>query len=273
MAFSVHSWWAFLCALAAFNIAAWLLAASAIARRRLQTNPDTLAIHRTQLVLSALYVFGCAFRSILPVYDVPRICMVDTWLSSVLIGRSVATIAELAFAAQWALLLRESARATGSDVLRTVSRAIVPLIVIAEICSWFAVLTTVNLGHVFENSLWGLSAALIVASLISIAPRWPASGRPLLAVWIATGFAYVVFMFVVDVPMYWSRWIADEANARDYLSLAQGIVDASSCKLESSRWEDWRNEVAWMTLYFSGGVWASISLILIDPRGASHRSE
>ena len=269
MPFSVHSWWAFLCALAVFNIAAWLLAAATIRRRRLETHPDTFAIRRTQLMLSGLYVFGCAFRSVLPVYDVPRICMVDSWLSSVLVGRSVATIAELAFAAQWALLLRESARATGSAAVRTVSRAIVPLIVVAEICSWLAVLTTVNLGHVFENSLWGLSAALIVASLISIAPRWPSGGRPLLAVWIVTGLAYVVFMFVVDVPMYWSRWIADEANARDYLSIAQGIVDASSCKLESSRWEDWRNEVAWMTLYFSGGVWASISLILVDPRSSS----
>ena len=266
MPFSVHSWWAFLCALAAFNIATWLLVAATIERRRLETHADTFAIRRTQLVLSGLYVFGCAFRSVLPVYDVPRICMVDSWLSSVLIGRSIATIAEVAFAAQWALLLRESARATGSDIVRTVSRTIVPLIVLAEICSWLAVLTTVNLGHVFENSLWGLSAALIVASLISIAPRWRSNGRPLLAVWIVAGFAYVVFMFVVDVPMYWSRWIADEAIARDYLSITQGIVDASSCKLASSRWEDWRNEVAWMTLYFSGGVWASLSLILVDPR-------
>jgi len=269
MPFSVHSWWGFLCALAAFNIAAWLLAAAAIMRRRPETHPETFAIRRTQLVLSGLYVFGCAFRSVLPVYDVPRICMVDSWLSSVLIGRSIATIAELAFAAQWALLLREIARATGSEVLRAVARAILPLIVLAEVCSWFAVLTTANLGHVFENSLWGLSAALMVASLISIAPRWPATGRPLLAVWIAAGLAYVVFMFVVDVPMYWSRWIADEAIARDYLSIAQGVVDASSCKLASSRWEDWRNEVAWMTLYFSGGVWASISLILVDPRSTS----
>jgi len=67
-------------------------------------------------------------------------------------------------------------------------------------------------------------------------------------------------MFIADVPMYWSRWITDQATAREYFSIGQGIADASACKLVSFRWEDWRNEVAWMSLYYSGGVWVSISL-------------
>ena len=58
---------------------------------------------RAQLLLSAFYVFGCAFRSALPVFDVPRITLFNTWLSSVAVGRSVATIAEVCFVAQWAL--------------------------------------------------------------------------------------------------------------------------------------------------------------------------
>jgi hypothetical protein len=266
MSFSVHSWWVSLCGLAAFNVTAWLLTARALGRRRADTAPDTFAIQRWQLVLSGFYVFGCAFRCLLPVYDIPRICLVDSWLSSVLVGRSVATVAELSFAAQWALLLRESARASGSGAIRMISRLIVPFIALAEISSWSAVLTTVNLGHVFENSLWGLSAALIVANLIALVPRWPANRR-LLITWSAAGLAYVAYMFVVDVPMYWSRWIADQASGRDYLTLAQGIADASACKHVSLRWEDWRHEVVWMTLYFSGGVWASISLVLADVRG------
>jgi hypothetical protein len=266
MAASVQTWWAFLCALAAINITALLFSAVVLRRRRPELSPDAFAMHRMQLVLSGFYVFGCAFRSAFPVYDIPRICLVDSWLSSVLVGRSVATVAELCFAAQWALLLRESARVTGSDAVRWVSRAIVPLIAVAEISSWLAVLTTVNLGHVFENSLWGLSAALIVASLIAMAPRWPKSGRLLSGIWAAGGIVYVGYMFLVDVPMYWSRWITDEATGRNYLSIAQGVIDASACKLVSLRWEDWRHEVVWMTLYFSGGVWASISLILAGPR-------
>ena len=48
------------------------------------------------LLFCAGYVFGCAFRSFLPRADVQRICLFDTWLSSVFVGRTVATVAELA---------------------------------------------------------------------------------------------------------------------------------------------------------------------------------
>jgi hypothetical protein len=68
-------------------------------------------------------------------------------------------------------------------------------------------------------------------------------------------------MFLVDVPMYWSRWIADEASGRLYLSIAQGVFDVSERWVVSHRWEDWQNEVEWMSLYFSVAVWLSIALI------------
>jgi hypothetical protein len=29
----------------------------------------------------------------------------------------------------------------------------------------------------------------------------------------------------------------------------------------SHRWQDWQNEVAWMSLYFSVAVWLSIALV------------
>jgi hypothetical protein len=206
-------------------------------------------------------VFGCAFRSAVPVFDVPRLCLFDSWLASVIVGRSVATLAELCFAAQWALLLREASRAAGSAVGRTAAAMMVPLIVVAETCSWYSVLTTSNLGHVVEESLWGLGAALLVASLVAIWPRCAPRQRPLLALWCAAGLAYVVFMFLVDVPMYWSRWLADEATGRHYLSLAQGVLDVSGRWVVSHRWEDWKSEVTWMSLYFSVAVWISIALI------------
>ena len=79
-------------------------------------------------------MFGCAYRSVLPVFDVQRLCMFDTWLSSVIVGRSVATLAELCFAAQWALVLHGTARLAGSRPVRGVARAVLPLIVLAELC-------------------------------------------------------------------------------------------------------------------------------------------
>jgi hypothetical protein len=235
----VERWWATLCVVAAFNITLWTVAAVS----------GGAHADRMQILLSGIYVFGCAFRSVFPVYDIPRLCVVNPPASSVLIGRSVATLAELAFAAQWAVYLHGSAL----EMARVVSLTIVPLIAIAEICSWHAVLTTRNLGHVFENSLWGISAALIVCCLVA--------DSPVHFVWAAGGALYVAYMFVVDVPMYWSRWRADQAQGRRYPSLAQGLGELSRPSRVSRLWQDWRSEVTWMTLYFSVGVWVSISLI------------
>jgi hypothetical protein len=85
--------------------------------------------------------------------------------------------------------------------------------------------------------------------------------RPLLLLWGAAGLAYVIYMFGVDVPMYWARWLADEAQGRAYLSVFQGVVDASQRWVVSHRWEDWKSEVVWMSLYFSVAVWLSIGLV------------
>ena len=261
MTIDVLSWRYFLCTVAAFNIIAWTLSARTLHARGAALPTDVYRMRRLQLILSAMYVFGCAFRSAFPVYDVPRIGLVDHWLSSVALGRSVATVAELCFVAQWALLLNELSRAAHSMVGNVTSLALVPLIAIAETCSWYSVLTTSNLGHVAEESIWGLSVALLVASVLAIYPRCTATGRSLLAACCVAGVAYVAFMFAVDVPMYWSRWIADETAGRHYMSIAQGVTDVITRRVVSHHWQDWKSEIAWMSLYFSVAVWFSISLI------------
>src|SRR5271157_631744 len=102
----VLNWWVFLCAVAALNVIAWSLSAAALGKRQAALPAEVYAARRLQLLLSAGYVFGCAFRSVLPVFDVPRVCLFDSWLCSVVVGRSIATLAELCFVTQLALLLR-----------------------------------------------------------------------------------------------------------------------------------------------------------------------
>ncbi len=258
---STEQWWTALRVVSALNVLAWVAAAWWTLRRRDTLTPQAWASHRLQLLLCAGYVFGCAWRSLLPVYDVQRIVLVDSWWSSVIVGRTVATLAELCFAAQWALLLREAAAATASRFAHAVSRAILPMIVVAETCSWHAVLTTANLGHVFEESLWGLCAALLAASLLAIWPRVEASRRPLLAFLCAAAAVYVAYMAAVDVPMYWARWLADEAQGRAYFGVLQGAIDASTRWTVTHSWQVWQTEVTWMTLYFSVAVWISLALV------------
>ena len=261
MSAGVFSWWFVLCTVAAVNVSAWAISAVTLRRRRPVMSDEGYAARRVQLLLSAGYVFGCAFRSVLPVFDVPRLSLFDSGLSNALVGRSVATVAELCFVGQWAFLLHETAQATGSRFTAKVSRTIVPLISIAEACSWYSVLTTSNLGHVIEESLWGCSAALVVAAMAFSRPRCTPVSRPVLAGWCLAGIGYVTYMFTTDVPMYWSRWMADEARGHQYLSVAQGALDAFHRRVVSYRWDDWQTEIVWMSLYFSVAVWISISLI------------
>jgi len=261
MTSAVQWWWLFLCLLAALNVVAWALAGTLLARRGAVQSGAHRSARRLQLLLSAAYVFGCAFRCVMPVYDVPRICLVDSWLSSVLVGRSVATVAELCFVAQWSLLLRELSDAAGSSFGRAASSALVPLIAVAEACSWYSVTTTSNLGHVFEESIWAFCAAWVVISVAIIGPRCSRALRPLLAICCTAGAVYVAYMLTVDVPMYWARWLADEASGRHYMDVAAGVADASQRWVVSHRWEDWKSEVLWMSLYFSAAVWLSITFI------------
>ena len=261
MSAGVMFWWSTLCAVAGFNVLAWSLSAVALNRRRGAMTPEHHAARRRQLQLAAIYVFGCAFRSAFPVFDVPRLCLVDSWLSSVLVGRSVATCAELCFVAQWSVMLHETSRATGSGFARLVSLILVPLIAVAELCSWYSVLTTANIGHVAEESLWGVSVALMVASVVAMGARSTAARRPMLFLWCVAGAAYVTYIFRIDVPMYWSRWIADQAIGRHYLTIAQGIHDVATRRAVSYQWSDWKSEIVWMSLYFSVAVWLSIALI------------
>ena len=99
-------WWGLLTLVSGANITVWLWL-----YHQLHDHParglDSASGIEPMLLLSAAYVFGCAFRSILPRADVQRICLFDTWLSSVVVGRSVATVAELCFAVQWAIVLHK----------------------------------------------------------------------------------------------------------------------------------------------------------------------
>jgi hypothetical protein len=256
----VVAWWTGLCGLSVCNICAWHLSATAVRRRKGVVEPAVYVFQRQQLLLSAVYVFGCVFRSIFPRADVQRIGLYDSWLSSVMVGRSVAMVAEICFMAQWAVLLNTIAKQANSRLGVLVSWVLVPLIVLAEMCSWTAVVTTSYLGNVAEESLWVISVLLLIVSSLKLWPRGRCAYRCFLTAALAAGIAYVLFMCTVDIPMYVSRWLADQASGRSYLSIAQGLSDAWSRRSITFAWEEWHTEIPWMTLYFSAAVWCSIAL-------------
>jgi len=256
---SVKTWWLALVGISVVNICAWSLAGVLPVRRAV--GDPAIAIRRRQLLLSAPFVFGCAFRSIFPRADVQRICVIDSWLSAVAVGRTVAMVAELCFAAQCALLLRVLAIETRKPAALAISRVMVPLIAMAEIFSWYSVITTNYIGNTFEESTWATVAILLLIGLALVRPRLQGSLRAFVgqAVWIIAG--YFVFLATIDVPMYFGRWRSDRAAGTHFFSFAEGVRDAATRWVVTMRLEDWRWEMLWMSLYFSFGVWISVSLI------------
>jgi hypothetical protein len=257
----VAVWWTALCAVGVINVCAWHRTARLVARQSAAAEASVRRFQWCQLLLSAVFVLGCGFRSLLPRADVQRIGLIDSWLSSVLVGRSVATAAELCFMAQWALLLHAASKDVGSRFGLVVSWLLVPLIAVAEVCSWSAVATTCYLGNVVEESIWALSASFLIVGCIVVWSRCRAARRPFLAGALVLGTLYVLFMCTVDIPMYVSRWQADEASGRAYLTLGQGLHDAWSRRVVTFSWAEWRSEIPWMTLYFSVCVWWSLALV------------
>jgi hypothetical protein len=255
----VAIWWSFLVAASTANIALLLWLRGRFRKAAIGRRAGAVALELL-LLLSAAYVFGCAFRSVLPRADVQRICLFDTWLSSVFVGRSVATVAELCFVLQWAIVLRQFANIANSDTARNVAKAIVPLIVLAECCSWYAVITTNYLGNVLENSLWALTFALVAVALLRLVNSFRGLVRLLIAGAAVGAAAYVAFMCTIDVPMYVFRWQADAASGREFFGLFGGFYDAATHWVVSHEIAEWKDEIAWMSLYFSMAVWASLAL-------------
>jgi hypothetical protein len=267
---SLELWHAGLCAVAVVNAAAWLWAARRLQRRAGQLPADTLNVRRTLLILSGIYVAGCAFRSALPMLDVQRICLGDTVLSRIVIGRSIATVAELAFVAQWALLLREAAGREPRLFVRQAALALLPLGVAAETASWLGVMTRDNLLHAVENSLWTLGAALVLVALVALLDHADRRRRAAIAVGIAAVSAYLAFMVAVDVPMYLERW--RQASGEAALPLAVGFQEVLRRCTPTPAIAAWRADIPWLTLYFSAGVWLSIALVAVPSLAARRAS-
>ena len=215
------------------------------------------------LVLCAAYVFGCAFRSVLPRADVQRICLFNTWLSSVMIGRSVATIAEVCFAAQWVIIMGKLGTMTGADTTVNAAVLILPLIVVAECFSWYAVLTRNFLFNAIENSLWAVAFFIIAVGLCRLLPEFNGPVRVALVISIVGIAGYLAFLVAIDVPMYLNRWRADLAKGSKLLGVIEGLRDVSTRWVVTHDIEHWKDEIAWMSLYFSLAVWASLALCVV----------
>lgn len=255
----VAVWWSFLAVAGAGNIVLWCLLCVYV-----QSLGSLHAAREISLMLClcAVYVFGCAFRSFLPRADVQRICLYDSWLSSVIVGRSVATIAEMSFAAQWALVLHRLGDVAGTDTPASIAWAVVPLIAIAQCCSWYGVLTTNYLANAVENSIWAVTFFIVGIALCLLLPEFDGTVRMAIVAALLGIAAFLAFLIAIDVPMYLNRWRDGTADGGRNLNLREGLSDARTRWIVTHDIAHWRGEIAWMSLYFTVAVWSSLALCL-----------
>ncbi|MFM1875786.1 MAG: hypothetical protein RL266_1523 [Bacteroidota bacterium] len=252
-------WWFGMSAVAVFNLIMLFSSRKMLVKKIPSMSQMVQKVRYWQFLLASIYTIGCGFRSILPRGDVRRIVLVDHWISAIAIGRSVATLAELAFVAQWAFLLHEIGKGTGDKVVSTISKVIVPMIFVAECFSWYACTTTNFFGTTIEESLWAVAAFLTMLGFIHGRKHYQnGAQKNFLTAGIVAAFAYVVYMVTVDVPAYVSKWITDEANGKVYATLSEGFHQVATVWRQTYAVADWQYEFVWMSLYFSIAVWISI---------------
>ena len=68
-------------------------------------------------------------------------------------------------------------------------------------------------------------------------------------------------MYTVDVPMYFAAGGRIRRRATRYFRSPMAFATPRRAGWSRFRIEDWRWEMLWMSLYFSFGVWISVSLI------------
>lgn len=249
-------WWKFLCATAVINILVWLVA--------IWMRSDTQEFSYAQPILSGIYVMVCAFRSFYPRIDLERYCLFDRPISSVVIGRSLATIAEISFTIQCAIVVYEMGLMMHSQSMIYIAYSLVPIIVIAQICCWYAALTLNHFWHGMEEIAWVvmvmLAAACFAAGLVTLDGFY----QVLMAVGLISclGSAYIMAFF--DIPMYLSRKEHSSKRGMKYLTVSEGIKDAIKRRVPTNDWEVWKKEAVWITPYFTVGVWLSIAMMLVD---------
>ena len=258
MEITVYNWWVFLTSLSFINIILWFLLNKQSLKNKKNTN--------LMVWLCFIYVIVCAYRSILPRADVQRMMLFDTWFSSVLLGRTAATIAELAFVAQWVIILKQLSKIYHNDLVKKISLLPLPLITVAEVFSWYGVTIGFNMAHAIEETLWGITFSLILLSFIVLMPKFDSSMKKIGSLIIVGCLAFGCVMFLVDVPMYYKRYLLDIEAGKSFPDLTTGLSEITFKSIVSWEYGLWKDEIPWMTGYFTMAVYSSLGLCVLNKK-------
>ena len=216
-----------------------------------------------------IFVLVAGYRSTFPRIDVPRICWFDSPFSYIVYGRISASIAEICWAFQISIVLSNFASGLAAHTTYKMALLIVPLAIVAECFSWTCISIENRLYCTCEESIWTVIFLIAFLGHIYLYKRVGYVNPPTS---LGIGyFGYSIFLFLciiaqlLQVVLYVTRYIEDTQNNVKYKGFIQGFELLHSCKTISKNIDDWGDDAAWMTGYFSICVWSSIWLT-IPPR-------
>ncbi len=254
-------------------------------------NKNTNYINLCLFSLASIYAVVCAIRSLWPRKDIEKVCIFNSKMSTPLVGRSLATIAELCFIVVIIFIMlhvnKNVENFTGNknkNIVLTL-KLILPIIIIAEILSWIGCITEFELWNAAEESLWGISG--IIVSIIGILLYLSISNLKsnpkihslsmFLKIFTFCTICFSVFMVFDDIPMYIKRWKNKDTNKDDKvswnefkndfkqknnISFIKGIQEMNKCKKVTNSYKEWKDEIPWLTGYFTLGVWGLFILVI-----------
>ena len=275
----VLGWWTFLIIISIFNI----LFISIYAFTHKLNNKQFIIF-----VFAFIFSIVCAIRAFYPTKYTEKTCFLKTKYYTPFVIRVLATIAEIAyillFVYVFIYIIKNIKTITNInlDYLKKYVYIVIPIIILAEVFSWLGSITEYQLWNVSEEVLWFLSSIiLIVISLYilnnikHIKTSKIRSIYYLLSGIVPVATIFATFMIVVDIPMYIQRWVKgekiesktihqifNEFKSKHRKNFDNKINDFRQCKKVDKSLNTWKQEMPWLTGYFTIGVWTTFVLAI-----------
>jgi hypothetical protein len=238
-------------------------------------NSDSDHVSETMKFCATIYCLVCSYRAIFFKNDVERHCWFPTWVSCTVVGRTLATCAEMAYITMFKLAFTSISKELESlgrgnptyhRIIQRFAGASWWILFFAQCCCWRCVTTGFKLWSALEESLWTLVfgvfglAAVYLRSLLNSSETATRQTSGALNVFIAASPIFVIYMVTTDVPMYINQTYRDIANGRKFLSFTEGFMTGLSCASDSRKWSDWMMEAQWQTPYFTVIVFGALMM-------------
>ena len=231
---------------------------------RPQPEPSLQRYRWTQYRLSGVYIWVAVERSITPRNTLCRLTLLDTRVGCAGIGRALATVAELCFVGQWALLVLLLADRLQVPKARPFAWACLLVIGVAECFSWASTITTNYIWGAVEESLWAVSAIIFKAGTVLCYPAAAAIHNLQFKIVLGIGGAlcYTIYMAVWNVPPYIARYKEAVDDGQDFLSFHEGLCCDVWRYVVNRTDGAWEHERVWQSLYFSVACWTSLMQVV-----------